>query len=153
MAWSKEYKKYKAHFHNAKKRQIEFYFTFEEWVLWWENNLGIDWLQKRGRKCGQYVMARKGDKGPYHPDNVECITCTNNNIDQARNGLTGFKTGYHGFKNKRLDFCKRGHKLDKKKALRIYHSKGTQKTLALKYGVSERMIRLIKNKQAWVHVF
>jgi len=36
--------------------------------------LGPDWLEKRGRGKSEYVMARKGDIGPYSPENVECLT-------------------------------------------------------------------------------
>ncbi len=38
--------------HKSKKRGIEFLFTFEEWVNWWETQLGPDWFKKRGRKKG-----------------------------------------------------------------------------------------------------
>jgi len=50
---------------NAKQRGIEFQFTYEEWIKWW----GSD-IDKRGRGKDNLVMARKGDTGPYHPDNV-----------------------------------------------------------------------------------
>ena len=50
---------------NAKKRGIEFNFTYEEWINWW----GAD-IDKRGKGKGKLVMARKGDTGPYHPNNV-----------------------------------------------------------------------------------
>jgi len=56
--------------YGAKNRGIEFHFTFEEWAKWWENHLGPNWFKMRGTKRGQYVMARKGDKGSYHPNNV-----------------------------------------------------------------------------------
>ena len=57
----------------AKTRGIEFLFSFDEWIEWWEQNLGSDWFERRGRRRNQYVMARKGDEGPYQLDNVECI--------------------------------------------------------------------------------
>ena len=50
---------------HAKERGIEFLFEFDEWVEWW----GDDY-DKRGCESDQLVMARKGDEGPYHPDNV-----------------------------------------------------------------------------------
>jgi hypothetical protein len=71
-------KKFLVHKRSAKERHIGFKFTYEEWVAWWETNLGPDWINKRGCKRGQYVMARKGDKGPYAPWNVECVTCSEN---------------------------------------------------------------------------
>jgi hypothetical protein len=33
-----------------------------------------DRWSRRGRKAGQLQMSRKGDRGPYSPDNVECAT-------------------------------------------------------------------------------
>jgi hypothetical protein len=69
------------HRRDSKKRKIEFNFSFEEWCVWWEANLGPDWFRKRGSKRGQYVMARLGDKGPYNPKNVKCITSEGNHIE------------------------------------------------------------------------
>ena len=63
---------------NAKRRGIEFRFTFEEWTLWWEKNLGPDWREKRGSEVGKYVMARYGDKGAYEAENVKCILHADN---------------------------------------------------------------------------
>ena len=50
---------------------IPFLFTFEQWSEWW---LTDDRWSRRGRKAGQLQMGRKGDSGPYSPDNVECAT-------------------------------------------------------------------------------
>jgi len=69
------------HRNNARKRKIKFSFTFEEWVKWWETNLGPDWYLKRGCKSGQYVMARKRDRGAYKVANVKCIPCNLNNLE------------------------------------------------------------------------
>ena len=55
---------------NAKRRNIEFIFTFEEWVKWWA--------------C----------VGPYEPSNVMCITCQQNSRDTVANG-----TSSHGERN------------------------------------------------------
>jgi hypothetical protein len=49
---------------NAKRRGIEWQFTFEQWIEWWGND-----LSKRGRKADDLCMARFGDKGPYAPGN------------------------------------------------------------------------------------
>ena len=53
------------------KRGIPFLFTFEQWSEWW---LTDDRWSRRGRKAGQLQMGRKGNSGPYSPDNVECAT-------------------------------------------------------------------------------
>ena len=74
---------------HAKKRGIEWQFTFEEWVKWWEDNLGPDWMQKRGCTQGKHQMARNGDKGPYAPWNVQCLTHEQNRKDAAKNGHVG----------------------------------------------------------------
>lgn len=50
---------------NAKARGISFEFTFDEWVCWWAGD-----IDKRGCGADDLVMARHGDVGPYHPDNV-----------------------------------------------------------------------------------
>ena len=57
----------------AGKKNIPWHFTFETWLDWW----GSD-IVNRGRKRGQLVMARNGDIGPYHPDNVRKATCSVN---------------------------------------------------------------------------
>lgn len=57
--------KYKDQKLSAGYRNIDWQFTFEEWVTWWGDD-----IEKRGRYKGQLVMARIGDQGPYHPDNV-----------------------------------------------------------------------------------
>ena len=62
---------------SAGYRGIEWQFTFEEWLAWW----GTD-IENRGRFKGQLVMARIGDSGPYHPDNVRKAT-TEDNVREA----------------------------------------------------------------------
>jgi hypothetical protein len=58
---------------HCKERGIEFLFEFDEWVDWWGDDFA-----NRGCNVGQLVMARKGDEGPYHPDNVFKQTCSEN---------------------------------------------------------------------------
>ena len=67
------YTQFNNHRQNAYKRDIEFQFTYEEWVAWWGDD-----IDKRGKSKGQFVMARNGDIGPYHPDNVRKATCSEN---------------------------------------------------------------------------
>jgi hypothetical protein len=57
----------------ARERGIEFLFEFDEWIDWW----GAD-FDKRGRGFDCLVMARYGDTGPYHPDNVYKCTVSEN---------------------------------------------------------------------------
>jgi hypothetical protein len=60
----------------AKGRGIEWQFTYESWIAWW----GED-IVNRGPRKGQLVMARFGDTGPYHPDNVRKLTAEENVIE------------------------------------------------------------------------
>lgn len=79
-------KKYYHQKRGAKKRKIEWHFTFEEWVQWWKDNLGPDWIKKRGAGIDQYQMARRGDRGPYAVWNVDCLTARQNRGDAIKNG-------------------------------------------------------------------
>lgn len=62
--------RYKQQARQAKHRGIEWQFTFESWMQLW-NESGKFHL--RGKGTGKYVMARRGDLGPYSPDN--CFIC------------------------------------------------------------------------------
>jgi hypothetical protein len=53
---------------NAERRGIAFELTFEQWFDIWTKS---GHYSERGRKRGQYVMARFGDEGPYAVGNVE----------------------------------------------------------------------------------
>ncbi len=65
------YQAFCGHASGAKRRGILFQFSFEEWWAWWQ--VDNRW-EHRGPRKGQYCMARRGDAGPYHPDNVYCAT-------------------------------------------------------------------------------
>jgi hypothetical protein len=71
----------------ADQRNIEWLFTFESWWKMWEES--GKW-NERGRKTGQYCMARKGDIGPYSPDNVDIILVTRNSSDAHKNGRISY---------------------------------------------------------------
>jgi hypothetical protein len=62
-----------ARYHAIHVRNIDWQFTYDTLEAWW----GED-ITKRGPYKGQLVMARNGDVGPYHPDNVRKATCTEN---------------------------------------------------------------------------
>ena len=65
------------------QRKIPFLLTFIEWIAIWDSS---GCLHKRGKHPHQYVMARKGDKGPYSVWNVDIITAAEN-IRQAHLGV------------------------------------------------------------------
>ena len=134
----------------AGKRGIGWCFTFEEWVNWWESNLGHNWLNKRGTRFGQYVMGRKGDIGPYHPDNVLCIT---NSLNSKMAGLGKVQSVEQRLKN---SLANRGTKnpnakLSISQVLSISREGGTISSLARKYKVSRPTIKGIKTGKNWSH--
>lgn len=70
---------FREHRYNAAHRGILFKFTFAQWVEWW----GKD-FERRGRKLGQLVMARRRDQGAYEPSNCYKATHTENANDYSR---------------------------------------------------------------------
>lgn len=67
----------------AKQRGIEWLLTFDEWFGIWQQS--GHWEQ-RGRKSGEYVMARHGDIGPYSADNVYICLASDNHSHAHANG-------------------------------------------------------------------
>lgn len=60
---------------SAISRGIDWQLTFGQWWRLWQQS---GKFQERGRKRGQYVMARIGDSGPYAIGNVQIIECSDN---------------------------------------------------------------------------
>lgn len=48
---------------------IAFELTYQEWLTWWKST---DHFHERGRRRGQYVMARIDRAGPYALGNIRC---------------------------------------------------------------------------------
>lgn len=69
--------KYACHRYTAKTRGIEWLFTFETWMAAWEDKFHL-----RGRQSHELVMARRGDCGPYSPQNVRIITKRENDLER-----------------------------------------------------------------------
>jgi hypothetical protein len=71
-----------SHKFNAKKRNIPFELTFDEWYNWWLSN-GVDKsLPSVSRNTqDELCMCRKQDLGPYSIDNIYCDTRENNARD------------------------------------------------------------------------
>lgn len=59
----------------AKQRGIEWLLTFEEWMGIWDAS---GKFHLRGKQAHQYVMARRGDVGPYSADNVFICSASQN---------------------------------------------------------------------------
>lgn len=129
---------------HSKRRGIPFEFSFLEWCLWWREHLGPDWFNKRGRLRGQYVMARKRDKGPYTWDNCECILHEQNCSDRVKHG-THKGRGGAGSKNA-------NSKLTENQVIRIFLSHKSFSRLAKENKVSKSAICFIKTKRTWAHV-
>lgn len=67
------------------KRKVPFEISFEHWLYLW---LASGHWHERGTKRHQYVMARRGDTGPYKVGNVFFQTVADNaregNLNSAR---------------------------------------------------------------------
>lgn len=75
---------YRAQYHNALRRGIEWQFTLSDrWAVWVTSGR---WTQ-RGRGKGRYVMSRLNDSGPYSSDNVRIILSTDNNSEFMQRAL------------------------------------------------------------------
>lgn len=67
--------KYKTQQCDAKRRRIEWNFTFETWSKVWKES---GHLEQRGTKKDEYCMCRYEDRGPYSPENVYITTNSQN---------------------------------------------------------------------------
>ena len=63
----------------ARRRGIEWQFTYESWLAWWGDDLA-----RRGTGKYDLQMQRVADSGPYHPDNVRKGIPKQNRETQAR---------------------------------------------------------------------
>jgi hypothetical protein len=63
---------------NACRRHVPWQINFVPWIsIWW---ISGHW-RERGKCKGQFVMARRGDTGPYREDNVVIITNAANVVE------------------------------------------------------------------------
>lgn len=86
------YQVYQTHKRNARKREVPFLISFDEWCkIWFDSG---HW-HERGHNKGNYVMCRKGDVGPYSVDNVY-IDLHEINAGLARKGKKN--SSEHSFK-------------------------------------------------------
>lgn len=121
----------------AKCRGIEFRLTIDQWVDWWKSNLGEYWLQKRGCKSGQYVMARKLDKGAYALSNIECITSNKNHSDMKKHHTYAITSA----------------RLSVRDLREIFFSKPEDEIkIAKKHKIRTTYVALIKRRKVWASV-
>jgi len=73
---------WKAQRNRAKQRGIEFRFSYDEWLAWWQAALALRGDDaERGKQRGMLLMCRIGDQGAYEPGNVYCGTDADNAAD------------------------------------------------------------------------
>jgi hypothetical protein len=82
---SPHFSAYSAQRSKARHRGIPFELSFEEWLKVWEDS---GRLPERGRRRGQYVMARNGDQGAYAVGNILIITADKNIQERISNNRT-----------------------------------------------------------------
>ena len=75
---------YADHKSRAKKRNLSFTLSFEEWLAIWTDS---GKLHLRGRGRDKYCMSRVGDKGGYDMGNV-FIQSNSANVSDAKKGKT-----------------------------------------------------------------
>lgn len=74
---------------SARQRGIDWQFTFESWMEWWGADFAL-----RGNRATDLCMARTGDTGAYHPNNVRKATNSENVTEmRVRVKGSGRKTG------------------------------------------------------------
>jgi hypothetical protein len=70
--------RFKQHRNNAKRRDVLFEMLFPNWIgVWWTSG---HW-HERGKRKGQFVMARYQDRGAYVEGNIQIITNAENVIE------------------------------------------------------------------------
>lgn len=94
------------HRRTAKERGIEFLFTLQEWWAWWTAEPGR-W-ERRGKGQADFMMARRGDKGPYSPENVYCATGRENRLEAIPAIQEAIKRAGAAGKMRRDFLCVRG---------------------------------------------
>ncbi len=102
--------RYYRHENRAKRRGIVFNLSFDEWIGWWKST---GKYHLRGRKKGQYQMARFNDIGPYEIGNIKCITMEEN----TREGNSGSKLSEEH--KRKIGLSSLGNKHTKESKLKI----------------------------------
>ena len=69
---------------NAKRRNIPFPITFDEWLQIWLDS--GHWHDRGIKSADNYVMSRKGDTGPYSINNV-VIKSNRDNVLEGNKGI------------------------------------------------------------------
>lgn|SRR5215472_11376418 len=78
--------RYEQHRRNARKYNVPFLLSFEEWYDIWISS--GHWNQ-RGQRSDQYCMARYWDQGAYEVSNVRIITNHENGVERNEHDSMG----------------------------------------------------------------
>ena len=134
--------KYNSQKNSAKRRGIDWQFTFESWLNWWGDD-----IINRGKYKGQLVMARYGDQGPYHPNNVYKATTKENQNDSHLGKLAWNRGIPHSNEHKekiRLAGLGRIHTAESKKLMGI-NKIGKPRSEEVKQKIRETLLRKNQN--------
>ena len=143
--------------HNAKRRNIEFLLTYDEWMKIWLNS---GKLHLRGKTRGCYVMSRYGDSGPYSADNVEIKSMSENATESGVGNKynTGRKQSFNQVEQNRIRMMGNKHAKTKfvdddiRQIRKLFESGTTNKELSEQFNVSRATITRITRKQCWANV-
>lgn len=113
------------------RRGIEWHFTYESWIEWWGND-----IEKRGQYKDNLVMARTGDIGAYHPDNVRKATVSENSLERNSRYMCKVTT-------------KDGEFESIESAARFYKVTPTAITRAVRYKASKKYGKVIIQKEIY----
>lgn len=87
---------------SAKKRNILFLITFDEWYNWWLSN-GVDKHQTAPpRSSNTLCMCRINDTGPYSLTNIYCATVKQNSADLWIHGKGQYVTSTTRLKSNKI---------------------------------------------------
>ena len=126
------YVKYYDHRKSAKRRDIEFLLTFEEWWDIWDNS---GYWDQRGRGIGKYCMSRYNDTGSYSIGNVFIQLFSKNARDgqigkivtlEQRKAISLRKTGqtHSEESKKKMSNSRKGVKFSEERKKRMSSRKG-----------------------------
>lgn len=99
--------KYHVHKAGAKRRNIPFLFTFEQWWDIWQKS--GHWAE-RGWGADKYCMSRIGDVGPYEVSNV-FVQTNGENVRQAQLGTHNPRGPMSAEHKKNLSIARTGIKI------------------------------------------
>lgn len=124
---------YKGAKDNARRRQLEFALTYEQWsAVWAESGR---WAQ-RGRCRGQYQMDRIDNTKGYVPGNVQIVL---GHINRT-------KDSPHGWHPKLTEAAVRDIRENFKKSVR------GREYFAAKYGVAPTTVKQARSGRSWSNV-